>query len=77
MSISEDGTTISLGTELKTRITFADKAGADAVSLDTFSSCLDAVSHRILTLFALKIRALMTSLDVSSAYYQGTPLTVA
>ena len=56
----------------KFRIAIADKADA-ASGVPTFSSCVDDITNRIVTVIASAIGASQTTIDVGGAYYHGTP----
>ena len=56
----------------KFRIAISDPSDA-ASGVPTFSSCVAPVTNRLITAIAPAIGAEQTSIDVSSAYYHGTP----
>ena len=56
----------------KFRIALSDPSEA-ASGVPTFSSCVAATSNRIITAIAPALDATQTTIDVSSAYYHGTP----
>ena len=56
----------------KFRIALSDPSEA-ASGVPTFSSCVAATSNRIITAIVPAIGATQTTIDVSSAYYHGTP----
>ena len=56
----------------KFRIAIADKADA-ASGVPTFSSCVDDITNRIITVIASAVGASQTTIDVGGAYYHGTP----
>ncbi len=46
------------------------------VQVDTFSSCVDDITNRVITLVGSTINAKQTSIDVGGAYFHGTPPTM-
>ena len=59
----------------KFRISISEGGSAD-VHVDTFSSCVDDITNRIITLVGSTINAKQTSIDVGGAYCHGTPPTM-
>ncbi len=56
----------------KFRISVSEGGSSD-VKVDTFSSCVDDITNRIVTLVGSTIDAKQTSIDVGGAYFHGTP----
>jgi len=61
----------------KFRISLSDPANHTAVDIPTHSSCVDPVSDMVVTAIRPALEAEQDSIDVSSAYYHGKPLTAA
>jgi len=58
----------------KFRVTCADVCQTVVDPLDTYSSCVDSITNRVITSVAPRLRAHQTTIDISSAYYHGRPL---
>jgi hypothetical protein len=60
----------------KFRISISE-GGSSQVKVDTFSSCADDITNRIVTLIGSTLDAKQTSIDVGGAYFHGTPPSMA
>ncbi len=58
----------------KFRVTCADVCQTEVDPLDTYSSCVDSITNRVITSVAPRLRAHQTTIDISSACYHGRPL---
>ena len=61
----------------KFRVSLSDPANHNAVQIQTHSSCVDPVVDKVVTAVRPALKAEQTTIDVSSAYYHGRPLTAA
>jgi hypothetical protein len=58
----------------KFRVTCADVCQTAVDPLDTYSSCVDSITNRVITSVAPRLKAHQTTIDISSAQYHGRPL---
>ena len=52
------------------------EGGRDDIEVDTYSSCVDDITNRLITVAASALDAEQTSIDVGGAYFHGTPPTM-
>ena len=57
----------------KMRVAISDPQAKDMPIVESYSSCVDAMSNIIITALAPALGAEQTSLDVGGAYWHGTP----
>jgi hypothetical protein len=69
-----DGDPRAPGISNRFRVTCADVYQTDEDPLDTYSSCVDSITNRVITSLAPRLRAHQATIDISSAYYYGKPL---
>ena len=55
------------------RVAISDPQAKDMPIVESYSSCVDAMSNIIITALAPALGAEQTSLDVGGAYWHGTP----
>ena len=57
----------------KFRVAVAESRGTELGASQTYSSCADEISNRVITAIGPSFEAHQTSIDVGGAYYFGIP----
>jgi hypothetical protein len=69
-----DGDLRESGIANKFRVTLADKCDLPKDSIDTYSSCGDDTTNRLLSVTSHILGATQTTIDIGGAYFHGEPL---